>query len=402
MSGIQVNEQTKGTEKNGAGHIFDVSGFGNCGVQIQKLFNDASDIQESWKNMPEFNMKNENSLTKITVHFRNEDDVKAFSNLINQQVNLKTKSVWFPEMPKRRYADKRYVSEYYTKSQFPIYIISKGRYETRKTAKSLEKMKQPYYIVVEEFEYDKYKVVTDERYGTVLILPQKYLDEYDTFWERGEDNKTGPGAARNFCWDHSIQDGFKWHWVMDDNIEAFGRINKNLYVISETSAIFKAAEDFVLRYDNIAQSGFNYDFFAKTRDELPPYVLNTRIYSCLLIRNDIPFRWRGRYNEDTDLSLRCLKAGWCTVQFNAFIQQKATTQTVKGGNTDEFYSKEGTMPKSKILEDMHPDCARVVWKFNRWHHEVNYKVFKNELKLKENIEIPDIVNEYGMLLKKVK
>lgn len=33
-----------------------------------------------------------------------------------------------------------------------------------------------------------------------------------------------------------------------------------------------------------------------------------RAFPCILIQNDIPFRWRGRYNEDTDLSLRALKA----------------------------------------------------------------------------------------------
>jgi hypothetical protein len=119
----------------------------------------------------------------------------------------------------------------------------------------------------------------------------------------------------------------------------------------------------------------------------------------LLIRNDIPYRWRGRYNEDTDLSLRVLKDGFCTVQFNAFIQEKAQTQTLKGGNTEEFYAKEGTLPKSKMLEDMHPDVAKVVWKFNRWHHHVDYRAFKkNRLIKKESLVIPNAINNYGMKL----
>ena len=116
--------------------------------------------------------------------------------------------------------------------------------------------------------------------------------------------------------------------------------------------------------------------------------MNTRIYSCLLIQNDIPYRWRGRYNEDTDLCLRVLKDGNCTIQFNAFLQEKLQTQTLKGGNTEDFYSKEGTYPKSKMLEDLHPDVAKIVWKFNRWHHHVDYKVFKKnkliKLKVKKN------------------
>lgn len=284
-----------------------------------------------------------------------------------------------------------------SRPQFPIYIVSKGRHDTRKTAKWLELMSQPYAIVVEANEYELYRRSCSRSLCEVITLPDSYKEEYDTFWPRAEDGKVGPGAARNFAWDHSIQRGFAWHWVMDDNIEAFGRINRNLYVPCKTPAIFRAAEDFCLRFGNLAQAGFNYDFFAKTRTKLPPYVLNTRIYSCLLIRNDIPYRWRGRYNEDTDLSLRILKDGWATVQFNAFIQQKSTTQTTKGGNTDEFYSSEGTLPKSKMLEDMHPDVAKVVYKFNRWHHQVNYAPFKGN--------DPDYrgcdkhgVDNYGMIL----
>jgi len=72
---------------------------------------------------------------------------------------------------------------------------------------------------------------------------------------------------------------------------------------------------------------------------------------------------------------------------------------MSGGNTDDFYAVEGTLAKSKMLEDLHPDVASVVWKFNRWHHKVDYKKFKsNKLKKKPNLVIPDQVNNYGMIL----
>ena len=229
----------------------------------------------------------------------------------------------------------------------PIYIVSKGRWDTRLTSKALEKMKVPYYIIVEQHEYENYAAMIDPL--KVLVLPIHYLDEYDTCDDLGESKGKGPGAARNYAWDHSISIGAKWHWVMDDNIASFNRLNRNLMVKVESGAIFAASEDFVDRYENIGIAGFNYDFFAKAKEKLPPYVLNTRIYSCLLIKNDIPYRWRGRYNEDTDLSLRALKDGYCTIQFNAFLQEKATTQTMVGGNTDEFYAVEGTLPKSKMI-----------------------------------------------------
>jgi hypothetical protein len=284
--------------------------------------------------------------------------------------------------------------------KYPIYIVSKGRWKTRLTSKALERICVPYRIVIEEQELDKYAEVIDRR--KILILPKEYLQKYETCDSDCEELGVGPGAARNFCWEHSISQGAYRHWVMDDNIGSFNRLNKNLMVKVSSGTIFRAAEDFVDRYENVAIAGFNYDFFAKAKEQLPAFVINTRIYSCLLIQNDLGIRWRGRYNEDTDLSLRVLKAGLCTIQFNAFLQEKATTQTMVGGNTDEFYAKEGTLPKSKMLERLHPDVAEVVWKFKRWHHKVNYQPFKrNRLKLKDGLKIQYGINNYGMKLKQI-
>lgn len=279
--------------------------------------------------------------------------------------------------------------------QFPVYVVSKNRWDSRLTSKALEKIGVDYRIIVEEQEYDKYaNVISKEK---ILVLPKRYQDEYDTFDDFGYEKSKGPGAARNFAWDHSISIGSKWHWVMDDNLQYFCRLNRNIKATVTSGTIFKCMEDFVLRYKNVAIAGPNYCKFCKSVDKVPAFVLNTRIYSCLLIRNDIPYRWRGRYNEDTDLSLRALKDGWCTVQFNAFLCEKITTQRMRGGNTSEFYEKEGTQEKSKMLERMHPDVAKMVWKFNRWHHQVDYKPFKcNDLVLKEGVNFSDRPNEYGM------
>jgi hypothetical protein len=281
--------------------------------------------------------------------------------------------------------------------KYPIYIVSKGRWESRLTSKALEKMKVPYYIVVEEQEYKQYKNVIDKK--KILILDKKYQDEYDTFDDLGYIKSKGPGAARNFAWDHSISLGFTSHWVMDDNISKFMRYNKNLKVPVADGTILKCMEDFYDRYSNVSMAGPTYFMFVARKQKNPPFIINTRIYSCNLIRNDIPYRWRGRYNEDTDLSIRMLKDGWCTIEFYTFLQYKAPTQTIKGGNTTDFYSKEGTLPKSKMLFLMHPDVTRIVWKFNRWHHYVDYSSFKkNKLKLKPNIKIPKGINNYGMKL----
>ena len=281
--------------------------------------------------------------------------------------------------------------------RFPLYIVSKGRAESRLTSKALERMHVPYKIVIEEQEFDEYAEHIDV--SKILVLDNQYQADYDTFDDLKETKSKGPGPARNFVWQHSIDNGFDWHWVMDDNIRSFNRLNNNLKIEVLNGAFFAAMEDFCLRYKNVSMAGPNYWMFAPRKTKQPPFITNTRIYSCNLIRNDLALRWRGRYNEDTDLSLRMLKAGWCTIQFNAFLQDKMKTQAVKGGNTKEFYAGEGTMPKSQMQVKMHPDISRLVWKFGRWHHHVDYTPFRvNKLVKHKKTNASPKTKEYGMQL----
>lgn len=280
-----------------------------------------------------------------------------------------------------------------------LYIVSKGRWDTRLTSKALDRMGVSYFIVVEAQEREQYAAAVNPALATVLTLDPVYQRDYDTLDDLGDSKSKGPGPARNFVWDHAGASGAPAHWVLDDNIQAFYRLNRNTKIKAMDGAFFRAMEDFCGRYQNVAMAGPNYESFVLRRDERPPFITNTRIYSCNLIRNDLPFRWRGRYNEDTILSLDMLKAGWCTIQFNAFLQNKVATQRLQGGNTDEFYAIEGTLPKSRMQVAAHPDVSRLVWKFNRWHHHVDYRRFKaNRLIKVPGLAIPEGVNNYGMKL----
>jgi len=272
------------------------------------------------------------------------------------------------------------------------------------TSKALTEMGVFHNIVVEPHEVQKYKDAV-KQFGlltNVIELDMSYKGKYELCDSLGLSKTTGSGPARNFIWDHSIKSGYPWHWIMDDNIKGFLRMNRNVRIQTTSPSFWRAMEDFVLRYKNVAMAGPNYAMFAFGASALPPFITNTRIYSCNLIRNDVPFRWRGRYNEDTIMSLDMLKAGWCTIQFNAFLQQKLRTQTIKGGNTDELY-KDGTMDKSRMLVREHPDVAEVKFKFKRWHHHVNYTVFKKQKLIKRNeLNLKKGVNDYGMKLVKLK
>jgi len=268
--------------------------------------------------------------------------------------------------------------------KYPVYVISKNRSDRLLTIRELELMQVPYNLVIEPQEYNQY--VEKINKSKIIILPFGNLNQ-------------GSIPARNFVWEHSISKGHERHWILDDNIEGFHRLNHNMKPKVTSGTIFKCAEDFTERYTNVALSGFNYYSFCKTTDKVPPYYLNTRIYSCILIDNKIPYRWRGIYNEDTDLSIRVLKDGLCTILFNAFLAGKVTTMRMKGGNTDELYKDDGRKKMALSLQEQHPDIVKVVWKFNRWHHQVDYSKFKaNKLIRKPLLNLSNEVNNYGMKL----
>jgi hypothetical protein len=280
--------------------------------------------------------------------------------------------------------------------KYPVYIISKGRWKSRLTVKALEKANILYHIVVEPQEYNNYTKVIDSK--KILVLPFSNLGQ-------------GSIPARNWVWEHSLSIGARRHWILDDNLRVFYRLNHNLKIRVSSGAIFHTSEDFVDRYKNVAISGFNYELLVPRKNKVPPFCLNTRIYSCILIKNDIPYRWRGRYNEDTDLSIRALKDGWCTILFNAFLADKMPTMVMAGGNTEDLYQKEGIKKEddgrwkmAESLRQQHPNIVKIVRKWGRWQHSVDYSLFKkhNRLIKKPNIIIPQGVNNYGMRLIDIK
>jgi hypothetical protein len=295
----------------------------------------------------------------------------------------------------------------------PLYIVSKGRSGCMLTSRALTAMGIGHFVVVEPQEVDAYgaSIENNGLAAQVLELDLGCKATYELCDDLGQARGTGPGPARNFAWRHSIENGARWHWVIDDNIIHFYRLHANVKAKCASPAFFRAMEDFSERYMNVGMAGPHYAFFVPACQKRPPFIRNTRIYSCNLIRNNVPFRWRGRYNEDTILSVDMLKAGWCTIQFNAFLQGKAGTQSLRGGNTDEFYHREGTkrdgtryadngtLAKSQMLVRVHPDVSRLVWRYGRWHHHVDYRRFrKQKLMLRKGIVLAEAPNDYGMLL----
>lgn len=269
----------------------------------------------------------------------------------------------------------------------PIYIPSKGRHESRLTVKALLRMglEKKFKVIVEEQQFNDYVSVIDR--SNLLVLDKAYQRDYDTCDNIGDSFSKGSGPARNFAWDHAKAYGHAWHWTIDDNIRTFYRLHENRRIQVLSPEFFTPMEDFVERYTNVVMAGPQYKSFAPAKTKWKPLYVNRRLFSCNLIKTSSPFRWRARYNEDVDLSLRMLKAGFCTVMFYAFLQDKMRTQTMKGGNTDELYQK-GTLAKSQMIVRLHPDVCKLIKRYGRWHHSADFSGFTQKLIRKPDAKPP--------------
>lgn len=271
--------------------------------------------------------------------------------------------------------------------KYPVFVPTKGRHKTPFTINALQSIGVPFKAVVEEQEYSDYLPVVGK--SNLIVLPHRDM---------------GLTVTRNWIWDYAQNElQTPYFWTMDDNIRGFYRLQQNMKYRVDSGTFLRVMEDFAERYENLYISGMQYEMFVPRKKKHNPLIFNTRVYSNMLIKTDIPFRNVTFYNDDTDLCLRILKAGYCTLLFCAFLADKINTMQVKGGMTDYYKRTNKRREFAEELQRAHPDVVKIVWKFDRWHHEVDYRPFKgNKLIRKPDAVIPEGVNNYGMKLVRLK
>jgi hypothetical protein len=253
-----------------------------------------------------------------------------------------------------------------SKHEYPIYIISKGRAYNPLTAKIFEKANLNYYIAVEPQEEQEYiNALSKDR---VLVLPFSNLG-------------LGSYPARNFCWEHAKNLGYKYHWLFDDNITNFAKwVNGKRSKWDDINSALLYVEQNAKK-TNVDISGFEEPNFV-VKVPKKPFKDNCHVYSAMLIKNNLPYRWRLKYNEDIDLCLQVLHNGGSTSSCIYYMADKVSTANkMKGGNQDELYkgnNPKKNLLKAKMIEAVWPQYSKTVIRFGRHHHLIDWKVFKKK------------------------
>ena len=292
---------------------------------------------------------------------------------------MSNKWLWYP----KRVEQEKFYMKCEIENKYPVYILSKGRYfrdkkyQAPKTCQYLDAIGVDYKVIIEEEEYDNYlKSIPAKR---LVILPKEYLEEQHS------KGNFGGIPARNYI--HKIncdEDNFAY-WCLDDNMSDYYWIDNNERYRVRSPLVFRMLEDIMDLYGNLYLMGHQYKSFALPTDYTRIVQTNTRVYSSILIRTDIPPLddsndiWRGKYNEDTDLSLRILKMGLPTLITYNMNVDKETTGEAKGGNTDSIYAEDGngsgTLKSLALMKD-HSDCVKMVKRYGRDHHLIDLKKFE--------------------------
>ena len=221
---------------------------------------------------------------------------------------------------------------------YPVFIPSKGREKSCYTANILAQEGVPFTIVVEPQDAAKYTAHHGPN-ANIAMMPE---------------NNKGIAYARNWCKQLAIRDGHQKYWCIDDNIKAFRRRadGQNRRVVAKIA--LGEIEHFVDSYQNIGIASLTHSVFAWTRKE--DIGLNQQPYSCMLLRSDIDIWYRENIIEDTDYAMQLLNhpGMWCTVIFYKLLMDKATSATMKGGNTEISHSGMGREQRSRMLMEMWP------------------------------------------------
>jgi len=237
--------------------------------------------------------------------------------------------------------------------KYPIFIPSRGRENTCLTANLLLIENIDFLIVVEPQDLEKYSAT----FGNSKLLVM-------------QENNQGIAYVRNFIKDYAKEKGYLYHWQIDDNIKNF-RIRTNGKNEKTTAQYcLTQAEVFVDLYKNIGGVGLTHTAFAFSHKN--PIEVNKQIYSCVLIKSDLPISYRKETVDDTDFSLQILTLDnnyWCTLLLCRLLIEKAATLSMKGGNTEIEYKKEqglsGRELRTRGLIKQWPGIFKYTYQYGR-------------------------------------
>lgn len=260
-----------------------------------------------------------------------------------------------------------------------IYIISKGRPQCR-TAVTLKDINYPgkWFIVVGNNDETIYDYIANFGFGHVIQFDWfSEIERTETMDNFGFDNMpSGAAPVRNATQRLSRDSGELRHWQFDDDYTAFyvydPKVNKNRRIRDGKELQQKMLEIAMFGYNT---SRPNVGFSLSTIEAHPGsrHTYAKRVFNAhnLASTDDLFQVWRARMNDDLINAMDVTRKGNVEMSFKYLQLNMEESQHEKGGLT-EFYQAVGTVRKTAYAVLAMPGCVKLIKKFGRYHHRVNW------------------------------
>ena len=108
---MKVEESTQYENCIGVKDISQALTFEDLLGDIPDPSTSTPDWKKHWKGMPEYEQEKNPPYKQIYLNFRNKEDYEEFAKLIDQNLTIKTKSIWYPKLDREENALLRWIEE---------------------------------------------------------------------------------------------------------------------------------------------------------------------------------------------------------------------------------------------------------------------------------------------------
>jgi hypothetical protein len=224
----------------------------------------------------------------------------------------------------------------------PVYVISRHRSQYELVSRQLIDGGVPHHLVIEPHDYDAYA----SRYPSDVLLTTPV-------------DNIGLAGVRNFCKDHSTQNGHRWHWCLDDNIKGFDRLTDGKRQRVPVRNVLSVVEQTVSWFDGIGAATPCNTMWMFAQAGKPPITYNRTISCAMLLNNTTSARFRSGMPVDADYTLQMLAAGWSTVVITHLGYHKTDTGKMQGGLTETEYQGDGRDRRMETLIETWPNVYKM-------------------------------------------
>jgi len=250
-----------------------------------------------------------------------------------------------------------------TSVRFPVYVPSRNRVETGRTARLLASAGVPFRLVVEPDQAAAYAA----RYGSARILTLP--------WDHEDGDRMGLVRARRWIQDHAAESGAEWHWQLDDDIGDFLVRPETKRISASPAVVLAGVEAVATRFDNVLAASPAIDAWVFNGQALPAYNANVGMATANLLNSGMPYRFRAM-QDDLDLSLQILSGGSCTVKSYRFLINTPRAMIKPGGLTDAYVGGGKRAFAEEVVEMWPGICSLTQRKNGDWGVRTNYRRFR--------------------------